>query len=831
MNAPSDSPASSPFVIRHSSLARPFPSVSIRGLVLLLSTLAPALLAQPAPKLKSVSPEWIQRGTTIEVVVAGENLGGVTQILFNGDVGLSATNVPAAPPPAKPTVTVESTGGGISRAEPASPPREEKRLVVKVTAAADAALGARELRVVAPGGVSNPLNFNVGQWPEIGEKENNTSTPQGQMVDLPAAISGVISASAQSDAYRFKAAKGQEMVFEVDASRRGSPLDSSLAVLDAKGKELARNEDALGLDSLLIFTAPEEGEYVVTLRDFRYQGGGNYTYRLYAGPLPYVETMFPFGGQRGKSVEVAVAGRNLEGTLKLTLAIDPKAPRTQEIRVKTPRGYSNLIPFNVSDLPDITEVEPNDAVTNAQSVTLPVVINGRIGVAKDIDRFRFKSDKDQKLACDVAASRFGSKLDALLVLTDTNGAVITRNDDTAGTDARIEFDAKKDTEYVIALRDLTERGGDRFSYRLTLRPPAGAGGPSFSALFLPDTIRIHRQGLMKIRCEVTRAGGFDAPVLFDLEGLPSGVTAEPLLVPGSATSGNLLLAASKEAPLGSTSIRVTASGTIGGKSVSVGASPVSGDKTVMQGYLTVLDVVPFSLESLTLSLNLEQNQSGTVEVFAQRREGFNGEIKLTTEGFAAGREAIGKNFEGGEAAIKANETIGKLSLKPKLDSEVGARTIVVRGEAGGAVQYSRPIPVTVTQYPLVLSSTLGKLSVTALPTNSTSAAGETETKIKVDRRAGFNGEVALALEGLPSGIKSELGKLTASAGETTLKITATDKAPITNATITVVGTATFNDHNYKTRTGPITLVISAPEPIEIATNAPPAAATSPSATK
>jgi len=245
----------------------------------------------------------------------------------------------------------------------------------------------------------------------------------------------------------------------------------------------------------------------------------------------------------------------------------------------------------------------------------------------------------------------------------------------------------------------------------------------------------------------------------------------------------------------------------------------------------VLDAVPFNLELLTLSLNLEQNQPGTVEVFAQRREGFNGEIKLTTEGFAAGREGIGKNFEGGEAAIKANETIGKLSLKPKLDSEVGARTIVVRAEAGGAVQYSRPIPVTVTQYPLVLSSTLGKLSVTALPTNSTSAAGEAETKIKVDRRAGFNAEVALALEGLPSGIKSELGKLAASAGETTLKITATDKAPITNTTFTVVGTATFNDRNYKTRTGPITLVISAPEPVEIATNAPPAAATSPSATK
>src|SRR5207253_10107425 len=93
---------------------------------------------------------------------------------------------------------------------------------------------------------------------------------------------------------------------DLDASRRGSALDSSLAILNAAGKELARNEDYNGLDSLLLFDASEEGEYLLQLRDFRYQGGGNYTYRLYAGALPYVESIFPLGGQRGQQVEVAL---------------------------------------------------------------------------------------------------------------------------------------------------------------------------------------------------------------------------------------------------------------------------------------------------------------------------------------------------------------------------------------------------------------------------------------------------------------------------------------------------------------------------------------------
>ncbi|MEY2408681.1 MAG: hypothetical protein QOF48_1351 [Verrucomicrobiota bacterium] len=788
-------------------------------------------MAQPAPKLTSISPEWIQRGTTVEVVLAGENLGGVTQFIFNGEPGLVATNMPAPPPPPKPSVTIESTGGGITRAETATPARDDKRLVLRVTASADAALAPRELRVVAPGGVSNPLLLNTGQWPEVAEKELNSSTSQGQLVELPASISGVISAAAQLDAYRFKALKGQELVFEIEAARRGSPLDSSLVVLDAKGKELARNEDALGLDSLLFFSAPEDGEFVVTLRDFRYQGGGNYTYRLHAGPLPYVESLFPFGGQRGKSIEVSLAGRNLEGTSKMTLAIDPTAPRTQEIRVKTPRGYSNLLPFNVSELPEVMEVEPNDAATNAQSVTLPLVINGRMGGPKDVDRFRFKSASDQKLALDVAASRFGSRLDALLTLTDTNGVVLAQNDDANGADARIEFDAKKETEYLIALKDLTDRGGDRFGYRLTIRPPAGAAGAAFTARFAPDTLRVHRGGLTKIRCEVARAGGFDGAVRFEFADLPPGVYAEPLTLPNTPASGLLLVSATKDAALGSVPVRMNAIGVIAGKPVTVAATPLNGASGVRQAYLTVLEAAPYSLEFGTLNATVEQGQAASIDVLVQREGNFTGEIKVTAEGFNAAGEPISKSFEGGEATIKGSESTARISLKPKMDSELGTRTIVVRGDAGGMTQYSRPMPVSVIPYPLQLSSTLAKLSVTALPPGSTSAAGETETKIKVERRAGFAGEVELSIEGIPSGIKSELGKLTAGVSETTLKIVATDKASLTNVTCTVVGTAVFNDRNYKTRTGPITLVISAPEQIEIATNAPPAVAAPPSATK
>src|SRR3954463_16452341 len=41
--------------------------------ILLFSSLS--LCAQPVPKITSISPEWIQRGTTVNLTIVGENLG------------------------------------------------------------------------------------------------------------------------------------------------------------------------------------------------------------------------------------------------------------------------------------------------------------------------------------------------------------------------------------------------------------------------------------------------------------------------------------------------------------------------------------------------------------------------------------------------------------------------------------------------------------------------------------------------------------------------------------------------------------------------------------
>jgi len=74
------------------------------------------------------------------------------------------------------------------------------------------------------------------------------------------------------DLYRVTLAAGQRLVVDVDArSLSGSStLDSYLRVFDARGRQLAANDDADGsLDSFLAFTAATAGTYYVGLSGYR----------------------------------------------------------------------------------------------------------------------------------------------------------------------------------------------------------------------------------------------------------------------------------------------------------------------------------------------------------------------------------------------------------------------------------------------------------------------------------------------------------------------------------------------------------------------------------
>ena len=79
----------------------------------------------------------------------------------------------------------------------------------------------------------------------LAELEPNDLSKESQAVPLPATITGLIQATrdgqqADVDVYRFEAKTGQQWVFEIDASRSKSPLDSKLEILTADGQPVQR---------------------------------------------------------------------------------------------------------------------------------------------------------------------------------------------------------------------------------------------------------------------------------------------------------------------------------------------------------------------------------------------------------------------------------------------------------------------------------------------------------------------------------------------------------------------------------------------------------------
>src|SRR5262249_8716913 len=144
---------------------------------------------------------------------------------------------------------------------------------VRLTAAADAALGVRELRLVAPSGITAPVTVLVGQYPGRFEKEPNNAAENATPVEFTASLGGRIDAPGDVDLFRFDATKGQHVLFNVYASRIASKLEPVVTIRDAGGRELPQAESHQDGDPLVAFDVPADGPYLLHIRDLQYRGG------------------------------------------------------------------------------------------------------------------------------------------------------------------------------------------------------------------------------------------------------------------------------------------------------------------------------------------------------------------------------------------------------------------------------------------------------------------------------------------------------------------------------------------------------------------------------
>jgi hypothetical protein len=323
----------------------------------------------------------------------------------------------------------------------------------EVTIAPNAKPGTREIRLATPRGITNPLVFIVGQIPETSRRPMYTQQFQvlGKeaaslrklppeetevAINLPCTANGQIG-SGEINRYRFTAKKGQNLVVSVKA-RELIPYVADavpgwfqpvVTLHDADGNEVAYHDDyRYNPDPSFLFLAPKEGEYVCSIHDSIYRGREDFIYRLTIGELPFLTGINPLGQHSGSPAKVTMTGWNLKGA-KLTLPPANAKPGTYQITAKKGKLVSNPSPFLISSQPERQEKEPNNSMTQPQTVSLPLTVNGRIDHKDDIDIFRFTGKKDQKIVAEIHARRLGSPLDSMLKITRADGQVLALNDD------------------------------------------------------------------------------------------------------------------------------------------------------------------------------------------------------------------------------------------------------------------------------------------------------------------------------------------------------------------------------------------------------------------
>lgn len=307
-------------------------------------------------------------------------------------------------------------------------------LTAEITIAADAEPGSREIRVAGPSGVSNPLVFQIGQVPEFSESASETitvtrsaieksrerpqtSNPKTEMaITLPGTINGQV-LPGEVNRYRFAARKAQQIVIAVSA-RQLIPyisdavpgwFQATIALSNAAGRELAYADSfRFNPDPVLHCEVPEDGEYVIAIKDSLYRGREDFVYRITVGELPFVTGIFPLGGPAGAQTAVETLGWNLPDA-KLTVDGRDKEPGVHHVSVRGGGRVSNFVPFAVDTLPERVEEEPNNTSDASGRITPPVIINGRIDEPEDADVFRFDGRAGDRIVAEVMARRLGSR--------------------------------------------------------------------------------------------------------------------------------------------------------------------------------------------------------------------------------------------------------------------------------------------------------------------------------------------------------------------------------------------------------------------------------------
>ena len=527
-----------------------------------------------APYAGYLYPAGMQAGTTVRVLVGGQQLYGILGATVSGKGVrvVRAVNVPNFPvPDGKQRKWLQDWLRNLEKGNAMRPPLPdnvdewrkcvwwdildqldplEKALVthnlyvrqnalqqtpslrqmaiLDIEADADAPPGERELRIVCKSGVSAPKLFYVDRAPHFSEpryaRPGLKKPPMPHIRELPAVIDGQIMPG-ETDSFKVTLKPDTDYTFTLVGWKLlpfiGDAVPGHfqpvLELIAPDGGEAAFADDEYFLpDPVMRFRSIRGGDYILKVRDNLYRGRQDFVYRV---------------------------------TLN---------PGTEPYRM-TGRSFPNLDEFPEEDY--------DGRVLN---VRRPLVISGKLAKPGESDVYRVKGRKGMIFTASLAARRDGSPLDGVLTLCDAANREIAHADDTPRavnvgaipqqTDPVLRVELPADGVYTLTVADLNKAGGEDYRYRLRLGPEE----PDFEVYTVNSMVNMFPGQNAPVKLVIERLGGFSGPVTIvpDNDAVPTA-----RVIPEKATEYTLSLHNTARQAAAPRSIELYAEAKIGDRTV------------------------------------------------------------------------------------------------------------------------------------------------------------------------------------------------------------------------------------------------------------------------
>jgi hypothetical protein len=554
------------------------------------------------------------------------------------------------------------------------------------------------------------------------EAEPNDSIEKAQAVALGSTVAGRVQQGEDVDYYKVTVPAAQELTLTILAARLQDKihdlqnhLDPLIVLRDATGRALDQSDDYYRADPLLIRKFDKPGDYIVEVRDVRYQGDAGWTYLLTITGRPFVTGVLPMAVPRGKPAEVQPIGVNLGEVKAVKVEMAAGAPDEAPVQLTTASGATNPVRLIASDLSEAVAPGTNTSREKAAPLAVPSGMSGRLATEGEAHFYRFQGVKGQPLRFEVQARRYDSQLDSEITILNAQGQEVAGNDDALGKDSLLDWTPPEDGAYTLRVRDINARGGETFTYRVT----ATRLLPDFALRLDGDKALLGPGGGTCWYALVERVGGFAGPVKLTVSGLPAGVTVIAPTIPANMTQVGIIFTAAADAKVHASAVTVTGSATVTRDGHEVEVSRVAtpqeeiyipgGGRGMWKTRLAVVSVTEpsdITLELVPKEATVAPGGTVTIDVTVKRREGYAKGVTLDIPlrhlgGVHANPLPPGVTFDEGasKTLLSDKETAGKLVLKVAPDApELAAYPIPILGQVSVnfVVKLSYAAPFTLT---------------------------------------------------------------------------------------------------------------------------------------